>query len=67
MGINPPHSIFNLRIIQPDIASSNSTRPIQQFLDTLDRITEARGKNLPQIVYLGLTQRRYCHCDRNDV
>ncbi|MBD2298673.1 hypothetical protein [Nostoc sp. FACHB-190] len=38
--------------MQTDLASSKSTPPIQQFLDKLDRITEARGKNVPQIVYV---------------
>ncbi|MBE9206801.1 hypothetical protein IQ244_09790 [Nostoc sp. LEGE 06077] len=38
--------------MQPDIASSNPTPRIQQFLDILDRVTEARGKNVPQIVHV---------------
>ncbi|AFY44152.1 Coq4 family protein [Nostoc sp. PCC 7107] len=38
--------------MQTDTASSNSTPRIQKFLDTLDRVAEARGKNVPQIVYL---------------
>ncbi|UKP01478.1 ubiquinone biosynthesis protein COQ4 [Nostoc sp. UHCC 0870] len=38
--------------MQPDIASPNLTPRLQQFLDILDRFTETRGKNVPQIVYV---------------
>jgi ubiquinone biosynthesis protein Coq4 len=38
--------------MQPDITSSNPTPRLQQFLDLLDQITETRGQNVPQIVYV---------------
>lgn len=38
--------------MQPHIASPNSTPRLQQFLDVLDHITQARGQNVPQIVHV---------------
>ncbi|WP_414575949.1 hypothetical protein [Anabaena sp. CCY 9402-a] len=38
--------------MQTFAASSNPTPRLQQFLDLIDRITEARGENIPPIVNL---------------